>query len=131
MRSEGYELKIDDKAVKELAKVREIGPAFSKEEFAKMQKEMAKAHDEMRRALDHSRAQGGQLALSLQGQNQDFGKLMKSLSDKQWELHKKQGFLKFSDLTEEQSKIISHYGKRAGSVTISVNIDGKTLTLKN
>ena len=131
MKAEGFELKIDDKMFKELAKVRDIAPSLSKEEFAKAQKDMAKAHEEMRKAIDLKMTKDAQLALTLVGPNQDLGKLMKSLSDKQWELHKKQGHLMFSDLTKEQLKMVAPDGKVDGKITITISTDGKTLTLKN
>ncbi len=54
--------------------------------------------------------------------------LMKSLTPDQRMKHEQQGFLKFSDLSGAQKKML---GSPKGNFTISFNLNGKQLTIKN
>lgn len=54
--------------------------------------------------------------------------LMKSLTPDQRMKHEQQGFLKFSDLSGGQKKML---GSPKGNFTISFNLNGKQLTIKN
>lgn len=54
--------------------------------------------------------------------------LMKSLTPDQRTKHEQQGFLKFSDLSGAQKKML---GSPKGNFTISFNLNGKQLTIKN
>ena len=126
---EGFELKLDGNGVARVPGFKELPGGLSKEEVAKIQIEIGKAHEEMKKAMEETRTKevrvGGQLGPD------NMGKLLKSLTDKQWDLHKKQGYLKFSDLTQEQLKMVVPNGKVEGKMTLSCTIDGKSLTLKN
>lgn len=55
--------------------------------------------------------------------------LMKSLTKEQWEKHEKQGYLKPSDLSPDQIKMLGN--DRDGEWTLSFTIDGKSLTIKS
>lgn len=151
---EGFQFKFDEKMIKDLAQIQDVEIKLSDKELAKAHEEIARAHAEMqkaftdkdralmredlakaqaemKRSMDIMREKDGRLKLTVGASSENFGKLMKSLTDKQWELHKKQGFLNFSDLTKEQIKMVSPDGKVEGKMTINVNIDGKSLTIKN
>jgi hypothetical protein len=117
---EMHDLKTNERAIKELAQLHERRETITKEELAKVHEEMKKVHELTRRK------DGGAKVT-----DEDNAKLMKSLTDKQWDLHKKQGFLKFSDLTREQLKLIKADGPIDVNITISYSKDGKSLTLKN
>jgi len=54
--------------------------------------------------------------------------LMKSLTPDQRAKHERQGYLKLSDLSGAQKKML---GNPNGNFTISVNMDGQKLTIKN
>lgn len=54
--------------------------------------------------------------------------LMKSLTPDQKSKHERQGYLKLSDLSGAQKKML---GNPSGNFTISVNMDGQKLTIKN
>jgi tRNA nucleotidyltransferase/poly(A) polymerase len=54
--------------------------------------------------------------------------LMKSLTPDQKAKHERQGYLKLSDLSGAQKKML---GNPSGNFTISVNMDGQKLTIKN
>lgn len=54
--------------------------------------------------------------------------LMKSLTPDQKAKHERQGYLKLSDLSGAQKKML---GSPSGNFTISVNMDGQKLTIKN
>jgi hypothetical protein len=56
------------------------------------------------------------------------GKLMASITEAQWELHRKQGHLKLSDLTAAQRAMI---GDPKGSYSLSIVIDGKRLEVRD
>lgn len=58
----------------------------------------------------------------------NIGQLLKSMSPAQRAKHDKEGFLKLSDLTAAQKKLL---GNPSGTFTISVNMDGQKLTIKN
>jgi len=59
-----------------------------------------------------------------------FHKLMKSLTDQQKELNKKQGYLKFDDLTPDQRAILNVHGS-PGGVEIKFSSDGESITIKS
>ncbi len=63
----------------------------------------------------------------------DAGKFLKSLSPGQKELMKKQGFLKISDLTDEQRGMIfdNPKGEMPKDFTMKFNVDGESVTIKN
>ncbi|HLO99855.1 MAG TPA: hypothetical protein VK171_14770, partial [Fimbriimonas sp.] len=63
----------------------------------------------------------------------DSAKLLKSLTDGQKEIMKKQGFLKISDLTKEQKEMIFTDPKAEikGDFSFILNLDGEKLTIKN
>lgn len=54
--------------------------------------------------------------------------LLKSLTPDQKVKHEQQGFLKYSDLSGAQKKML---GSPSGNFTISFNLDGRKLTIKN
>ena len=58
----------------------------------------------------------------------DMKELMKSLTPDQKAKHERQGYLKLSDLNGGQKKML---GNPSGNFTISVNMDGQKLTIKN
>lgn len=58
----------------------------------------------------------------------DMKSLMKSLTPDQRSKHDRQGYLKLSDLSGGQKKML---GNPSGNFTISVNMDGQKLTIKN
>jgi len=82
--------------------------------MAKAKVDMSKAHKEM----EHARLQGDNMK-----------KLLDSLTPAQWELSKKQGYLKLSDLTAAQRKLIGDI-KPSDDLTLSYSIDGKKITIK-
>jgi hypothetical protein len=58
--------------------------------------------------------------------------LMDSITDKQWKLHEKQGFLRLEDLTEEQREMLGGVAAREhGKFTISLQINDRKLTIKS
>ncbi len=61
-------------------------------------------------------------------ENADIKSLMKSLTPAQRELHKKQGFLKSTDLNAEQRKMLPVGG--SGDWSFHFSIDGDSLTIK-
>ncbi len=60
---------------------------------------------------------------------QDIKGLMNSLTDKQWELQKKNGYLTPDDLTPKQRVMLGSDTK--GDFSLSFSLDGKTLTIKS
>lgn len=103
--------KVDPKAMKELAKVREL----------RMDPKAFKELEEMRG-----------FAFTMDGPGNQQGNMMKvldSLSKAQREQHQKQGFLRYSDLTAAQQKMLGLSVK--GQWEISVNNNGKKLTIKS
>jgi hypothetical protein len=56
-------------------------------------------------------------------------KLMDSLTADQKRLHESQGYLKFSQLNEEQRKLVGSGGD--GNFTISFSVKGRSITIKN
>jgi len=62
--------------------------------------------------------------------NQDIEKLMGSISKAQWDKHAKQGYLKLSDLTPEQRKMLGQNDLK-GTWELSYSINGKSLKIKN
>ena len=121
---EGFKFKVDEQAFKELSKFHGAYEAITKEELAKVHEEMKKVHELTRR-------KDGAVKVPATIIDEDYAKLMKSLTDKQWDLHKKQGYLKFSDLTSEQLKLIKADGPIDVNITTSDSKDGKSITLKN
>lgn len=77
-----------------------------------------------KKTLEELRAKGR--SLSINGKN--MGDVMKSLTPAQKELHKKQGYLKSSDLTAEQRHILGITGE--GTFDITIVRDGETLKIK-
>lgn len=58
--------------------------------------------------------------------------LLKSLTPAQKELHKKQGYLKLSDLTQKQRELLGKGSEKIeGDFTFTYNKDGEKLTIKN
>ena len=62
-------------------------------------------------------------------ESQNWDKLLDSLTADQWAKQKTQGFLKPSDLTADQRKMVS-IPDGDGNFTITISKDGKTLTIK-
>lgn len=91
-------------------------------------REVKKALDQARKQIDVSKKQIEE-ARSLAAKSGDLSKLMKSLTPEQKELHKKQGYLKLSDLTADQRKLTGATGE--GKFDMSIVIDGETLKIKN
>lgn len=60
--------------------------------------------------------------------NLGITKVLKSLTATQKDLHKKQGYLRWSDLTKEQQELLG--SKPSGEFTITVNVNGESLTIK-
>lgn len=102
--------KLSDKERREM----EIDMKRAHEEMAKAKIDMSKAHKEM----EHARLQGDNMK-----------KLLDSLTPAQWELSKKQGYLKLSDLTAAQRMLIGDI-KPSDDLTLSYSIDGKKITIK-
>lgn len=73
----------------------------------------------------HSLAKTRGFALNSDG----IQKVMKLMTAKQWEIQKSKGFLTWRDLSPEQQKALGD--RPAGSFTVTVTIDGQTLTIKN
>ena len=63
----------------------------------------------------------------------DAKKFLDSMSDAQKDLMKKQGYLKVSDLTEDQKKMIfeNPKGELPKQFTFMLNLDGQKVTIKN
>lgn len=90
--------------------------------------EMKRAHDEMAKAHgEMDKAQVEMKKARLHGEN--MKKLLDSITPAQWELSKKQGYLKFSDLTPAQRKLIGDV-EASDDMTLSYSIDGKKITIK-
>ncbi len=121
---EEFEFKVDENAFNELAKLHGSNKVITKEELAKV-------HEEMKKVRELTRRKDGAVKVTAEVTDEDYARLMKSLTDKQWDLHKKQGYLKFSDLTKEQLKLIKADGPIDVNITISYSKDGKSITLKN
>lgn len=97
-------------------------------EMKRAHDEMAKAHGEMDRAkIEMDKAQVEIKKARLHGEN--MKKLLDSITPAQWELSKKQGYLKFSDLTPAQRKLIGDV-EASDNMTLSYSIDGKKITIK-
>ena len=104
---------------------------MSKEELAKMEASFAKTREELKRSQLASGERASRLKAPIVASEEGYGKLLKSLTDQQLELHKKQGYLKFSDLTKQQLGFINADGPIDVKITISYSKDGKSITLKN
>ncbi|GMV36127.1 MAG: hypothetical protein AMXMBFR61_06350 [Fimbriimonadales bacterium] len=61
----------------------------------------------------------------------DVRELMDSITPDQWALHEKQGYLKLSDLTPEQRKMVGIRGGPGSQITMAFVLDGKKLTIKS
>lgn len=61
--------------------------------------------------------------------DRDLEAAMDSVTQKQWELHERQGFLKWSDLDQKQHKLLGN-PKADVNVNLTVTIDGKTLNVR-
>jgi hypothetical protein len=124
-----------DQARQEMLKAR-AGGKLSEGQRAEMEKEMARARQEMEKArgdiaksrvdMEKARAQSKEFAAHAES----IKKLLASITPAQWELSKKQGYLKVSDLTEEQRRLFDNWPKGDGDFTMSYSIDGKSLTIK-
>ena len=62
----------------------------------------------------------------------DVGSLLKSITKDQWAIHKKQGFLKPSDLTDKQKKMLGIEDWGDGrNLSIDIIVDGKELKIRD
>ena len=61
----------------------------------------------------------------------DLRELMDSITPEQWALHKKQGYLKLSDLTPRQRKMVGIRSGPGSQITMSFVLDGRKLTIKS
>lgn len=113
----------------------------------KAEEAMKKAHESMRKALEEARKSGKTRVFlgepevfkakpftdAEKAKIKDFsasgmGRLLKSLSPAQKELHKKQGYLTPKDLTAEQRKMLP---AMQGDWNITVIVDGEKLSLRS
>lgn len=113
------------KSLREVERVREVDVRGARAEMEKALKEMEKSREEMTKAeRSHHEA-----SAQLKDLGERMKKLMGSMTPAQWDLHKKQGHLKFDDLTKDQQKMLAPDGKFKGN-TVQTTIDGKSLTVK-
>lgn len=108
-------MKAHEKAMKEHKGLSDKQRAEIEKELKQSHEEMAKAHKEM--AKEHM----------LHAEN--MKKLLDSITPAQWELQKKRGYLKLSDLTATQRALIN-VKSADDSLTLSYSIDGKKLVIK-
>lgn len=112
----GFEM--DPKALKDLEKLKTIAPMDSKD-FKELEK--------LRTLAPFSDKEG---SFSKFKTNVDSIKeLIKSLSVRQMETNRRQGYLKVSDLTEAQRKLLGGI-KEGDNITMSYTIDGQSITIK-
>ncbi len=67
---------------------------------------------------------------AMQNWKLDWKKLLESITDEQREKQKKQGYLKLSDLTPEQRKLLGSSVSEKGTMQLKIGIDGKELIIK-
>ncbi len=79
---------------------------ISGDEMKKAMEESARAMEKSRKALAESRVRMDESSLAMRESARDFKKFLETLTPAQKELHKKQGFLKPSDLTKEQRALL-------------------------
>lgn len=119
---------------KEMAKLKEElkNMKFEFKGFDKDQldKEMAKVKIEIEKAKSEAGKARGEAEKAMKFHVENMEKFMGSITDKQWELMKSQGYLKLSDLTKAQRELI---GNPDGSeeFNFTVERDGKKLVIKN
>lgn len=147
-----FEFKMPDLKWDELkdAKGRKLSEAERKQmeqALKKADEAMKKVHESMKKALEEARKSGRTRVFLAEpefftikpftnaekAKIKDFstsgmGKLLKSLSPAQRELHKKQGYLTPKDLTAEQRKMLPDM---QGDWNITVIIDGEKLSLRS
>ena len=114
------DFKLDEKAMMELEKVKTIAPMH-------MDMKDFKGLEKLRELSPFSGKEG---SFSKFKTNVDSIKeLIKSLSVRQMEMNRRQGFLKVSDLTEAQRKLLGGI-KEGDNITMSYTIDGQSITIK-
>ena len=97
-------------------------------DFAKIAPDPKRMKELEVRAQDLAKAYAGD-AKAFSFKSQNIGDLMASITKAQWELQAKQGYLKSSDLTAAQRKMLGSETVK-GDWTITFSVDGKTLTIK-
>lgn len=131
--------KFDGEALKELKSLKDL--KIDLPDMKGFQLDMEKLHKELGESMKSFKMDDSQLkalkdfkmsglkGLPMHFNGKSMGELMKSITDKQWELQKSQGFLKASDLTEEQRKMLGITADSKG-FNIAISIDGKELKVK-
>ena len=113
---------LDEKAMKELEKIKTLAPLSSTHEL-KALKELEKV-----KTLAPLAARDGSFS-PFKTNIESVKELIKSLTPKQMETSRRQGYLKVSDLTLAQRKMLGGI-KEGDNITMSYTIDGQSITIK-